>query len=899
MAGPDIDRPDEDRPDEGSGKAIAEVPAPAEEAAAAAEAAPAAEPEQPAAGDAAQPPQAAANGGGVPEPHSALRYFDETLEAELEAINHRRQAQNRDPVGKIKDGGIDWREPGPGERPGVNPNDPPDDSRMRPEPVPCTAVGVALSGGGIRSAAVCLGALQALHAHHIIDRTDYLSTVSGGGYIGACMTARMTRVAPDFPFGNADVRDNDAVGYIRNFSNYLLPRARSSFYNLLDIAAILLRGLLCNSVVVLFVITSAAAITYCCYLDWNDLPTGNFIPRLLFVGLPRLFGYRNSLPWFVPMPFVLTAALTVLGAAGLIVWAVIRSHSAHTGNDANSFDIKFARFCFTVLLTSLFLDLQPLCVYGLGEFLSTSHPISAMVGSPVVAGAIAIALYAQRLGAFLETTRLSPKLLVQVLRVVTKIVLISAGLVLPLFLFAVYWFLTAWLYAGSSLSMAIGASFPHWLCATAIAATGLLTLTFTANAYSLHQFYKDRLTRAFLFEPGANGASEQTAMTEFKLSQVDTDRAPYHIINTALNVQGSTEANRRGRNADFFSFTRHFVGSDLTHFAPTRSTPADAPPGDLDMEGLEPRLDFGAAMAISGAALSANMGSSTVRWLSPTLALLNIRLGYWLRNPRHLFANRPQVPHRDFVTRIVVLATQFIGNFYLLLEMLNVLDEKSRYVFLSDGGHVENLGIYQLLKRGCKLIIAIDAEADPDISCASLLKLERYARIDLGIRIILPWEQIAQRNKEIHDDIDPRTPKRAQRHHGQHCALGPIVYRDGSRGVLLYFKSSLSGDEKDYVLDYKKRNLEFPHENTGDQFFTEEQFEVYRSLGYHIVDGYFSKTDKVSFQKDSNYGWATIEEARDAVREALGFPPPAADPVAAAAAEAAELEAEAAAFAAG
>jgi hypothetical protein len=221
-----------------------------------------------------------------------------------------------------------------------------------------------------------------------------------------------------------------------------------------------------------------------------------------------------------------------------------------------------------------------------------------------------------------------------------------------------------------------------------------------------------------------------------------------------------------------------------------------------------------------------------VRWLSPTLALLNVRLGYWLRNPRDLGNEVSLFRPKEWLNAIW-------GKFYLILEMLNQLDEEKTFVYLSDGGHIENLGIYQLLKRGCRLIIAVDAEADPEISCSSLLKLERYARIDLGVRIILPWEYIRERYRETSDAIDPHTPKEAKRYRGPHCAIGRILYEDGNYGVLLYFKSSLSGDEKDYILDYKKRYPDFPHENTSDQFFTEEQFEVYRALGYHVVEGYF------------------------------------------------------------
>jgi len=191
-------------------------------------------------------------------------------------------------------------------------------------------------------------------------------------------------------------------------------------------------------------------------------------------------------------------------------------------------------------------------------------------------------------------------------------------------------------------------------------------------------------------------------------------------------------------------FTPDFVGSDLTMFGPTTETLAETP----DMERIDPRLDLATTMAISGAAVSANMGTNTIRLLSPTLALLNIRLGYWLRNPGDL-ARKPNVWGyiQDGTSRV-------IGKFYLLLEMLNHLDEMSRNVYLSDGGHIENLGVYQLLKRGCKLIVVVDAEADPSMSFGSLVKLERYARLDFGVRFILPWKEIASQTKLVSDGIE-------------------------------------------------------------------------------------------------------------------------------------------------
>ncbi|MGC1446289.1 MAG: patatin-like phospholipase family protein [Xanthobacteraceae bacterium] len=850
-------------------------------------------------------------------PKVRLGYFNEVLSVEHAAINKRRQirrddrqheAHARAPLQKLEGGEeTDGDHPLPKSCPLPTPTDTPamnvdpanlDISLMRARPIPCTAVGIALSGGGIRSAAFSLGALQALDFRHVVLHSDYLSTVSGGGYIGACVTAGMSENGGKFPFGTSDVRDNDAIGHLRNYSNYLLPRAHSNARNMLEAAAVLLRGLIANGILVFTFLLAAALITKAAFPTWESLSSGNFLPKLFVVllNLPRYVAallpavvanwinaaYATIGGWiggfaastgsgtifqkiydYVPAgPFFATSALALAVAVTLVGWAIARSAKFDVANDVDSNYLVVARSLLGIALASAFLDLQPLAIhriftyYDSIKFQSVFGP--SLLGA-LASAATAIALFAQRLGAFLETTRLSTKTSVQTLRVLTRIMLVTAGLVLPMVLIAAYWYLTACLYDEVKVPQFVTPATAKWLDERMLVAFGVIVFLFEANAYSLHQFYKDRLSKAFLFKPADTLPSEPEALLNFKLSNISAENSPYHILNAALNVQGSKEANRRGRNADFFTFTRDFVGSDLTHFATTAKNEHT-----LGMEDIDPRLDLGSAVAISGAAISANMGSDTVRWLSPTLALLNIRLGYWLRNPRDLGSSRSVLKLREILYRIY-------GKFYLLLEMFNVLDEERAFVYLSDGGHIENLGIYQLLKRGCRLIIAIDAEADPNIACASLLKLERYARIDLGVRIILPWEEIRDCYRETSEAIDPRTPEEARRRHGPHSAIGRILYEDGSYGILLYLKSSLSGDEKDYVLDYKKRNSDFPHENTSDQFFTEEQFEVYRALGYHVVEGYFSGSDQVSFLKDGHRAWPNIQAAKTEVSEALGW----------------------------
>ncbi|UPJ43321.1 patatin-like phospholipase family protein [Bradyrhizobium sp. 40] len=437
------------------------------------------------------------------------------------------------------------------------------------------------------------------------------------------------------------------------------------------------------------------------------------------------------------------------------------------------------------------------------------------------------------------------------------------------------------LFQGSGSDAAYGYTLPVIVL---YALTGLLLFLvswlLTPNANSLHRLYRDRLSKAFLFNPirpvehdlaRAEASLDQgrdfKSLDRMKLSDLygvadaQEDRqqggpkllAPYHLINTALNIQGSDFANRRGRNADFFVFSPRNVGSEATGYAAT-----------LAVEKAEQSLDLATAMAISGAAASSNMGSNSIRSLTPTLALLNVRLGFWLRNPRYVNARW----FRRF------------SPLYFWSEISGRLYENSDGVYLTDGGHIENLGIYELLRRRCRVIIAVDAEADTPMNFASLMTLQRYARIDLGVRIDLPWIPIRERTRAVMAcNADPSTS--SGRRHDEpidhvHVAIGTIDYGAGDIGYLVYLKSSLTGDENDYIRDYARRHATFPHETTGDQFFSEEQFEVYRALGFHMAHGFLSGDNPVAVGCGVNPHTARFTEAGepaiDAVREALGLP---------------------------
>lgn len=386
-----------------------------------------------------------------------------------------------------------------------------------------------------------------------------------------------------------------------------------------------------------------------------------------------------------------------------------------------------------------------------------------------------------------------------------------------------------------------------------IAAAALLLFwpILSVNSNSLHQLYRDRLGQAFLIKRKIKGAAIDAIdyADAFKLSEIKPACAPYHLINTALNVPGSTFANRRGRNADFFIFSRFYIGSEATGYVDTESA-----------EAIVDGLNIGTAMAISGAAAAPNMGMASIRPLSPTIALLNVRLGRWIRHPEDIALHRTKLKGKEEdqfwrIPRPQHLLYEAFSKTGLSVRQLDAKAIRAQrgFVFLTDGGHIDNLGVYELLRRRCKLIIAIDGEADPDFDSGSLVQVERFARIDMNVIIRLNWEPIGIRTRTVTEEI--RNGKLKEQP-GPHVALGSISYPpltaggEREKGVLIYIKASLSGDESDYVIAYKKANPQFPHETTLDQLFSEEQFEAYRALGEHIARRFLDGRDGVAAYSD-------------------------------------------------
>jgi hypothetical protein len=706
------------------------------------------------------------------------------------------------------------------------------------EPV-LNAVGLSLSGGGIRSAAFCLGVLQALDNAEVLKRVDYLSTVSGGGYIGSSLSAGQTTDHGRFPFcRETDKSDTPSVKHIRDWSNYLMPHGAK---DLIESLVIYVRGLVANAILVLPWLLFAA------YITVRSHPTGAQLAK------PSLF----RLPIYNPFPynhFVLTTYLLLALLLIFAIWTLIRSFRSQSQPEVPSRWTTFYVIAFAGATIVAFFELQPFIlnrIWANKEWtLSVQDWLqnTAVVLAPLAGVA---AFFARQLAALIKRALETPGSASKVMGYSAKAVVYFAAALMPLLLWIVYFQLSWWGIAecAAGVPAAVGAyagncgivsQYPHtpsglrWLAGALFGSLpypmatfylfcgGILlvvSLFLSPNANSLHRLYRDRLSKAFLFKPQSKATGDDLpALDVCKLTHLNPQLAPYQLINTALNIQGSRHVNQRGRNADFFMFSRRYVGSEATGYVSTEA-----------MQNVVQELDLGTAMAVSGAAAASNMGAQSIKPLTPTLALLNVRVGFWVRNPRFIKVHKIKARLLEFF------------SLYFLYELIADLREDSWNVYVTDGGHVENLGAYELLKRRCRIVLVVDAEADPKMTFGSFVELQRYARIDLGVRINLAWETIAETTLRISKEMAESGKITAGS--GPHCAIGRIDYPDGGHGVIVYIKSSLTGDESDYVLNYKKRYPLFPHESTADQFFSEEQFEVYRALGFHAASGLFDRHD--------------------------------------------------------
>jgi hypothetical protein len=295
-------------------------------------------------------------------------------------------------------------------------------------------------------------------------------------------------------------------------------------------------------------------------------------------------------------------------------------------------------------------------------------------------------------------------------------------------------------------------------------------------------------------------------------------RAPLHVVNTALNLVAGEKLAWQERKAESFTVSPLHSGSLYLGYR------------DSKEYGGTDGISLGTAVTISGAAASPNMGYHSSGAMAFLLTILNVRLGSWLGNPGP--AGRNTYDSGNPRTNLEPL----------LWELTGKTNDSCPLVYLSDGGHFENLGLYEMILRRCRFIVVSDGGCDPKYTFEDLGNAIRKVRTDLGVPI------------DMDDKIEmfPRVTSGLFKD-GRYMATATIRYSavDGAGappGRLIYLKPGLYSENyfpRD-VYNYAQQSPDFPHESTSDQFYTESQFESYRALGRHVVNeicgNYASKT---------------------------------------------------------
>jgi hypothetical protein len=654
--------------------------------------------------------------------------------------------------------------------------------------------GLALSGGGIRSAVFCLGVLQALAKHDVLRRFDYLSTVSGGGYIGSSLTwftqgAMTYGVERDnLPYGiddptqppPKDPRGKPLLPHLRRHGSYLDPGGPLS---LLAGLAVVLRGLVLN----LFVI-------------WLPLVTAVFvILRVLYRGLAQ---------WLPPWAFAAIAAaiFAVLAIAYSLQsgWRAKR-HEDMPYRSRQDFE-RVAPYVLGALALLLVLGSLPYVRMIIVNRVA-SEGVSGFI---MAAGGAALGLWSR----FMPRGDAAGKAPTWVGPVGAALVIYGIGLLA--------YALSRVVFTDESAATDYGWVVGVVLIAAFAAFVGYFV---DINETTLHRFYRDRLMEAFMPDTDAGGvptgkrASAADAGRLREMCDPSSAKAPYHLICAHLiltRINGHSVSPKwvdrwRIRGGDSFVFSPRYCGGGAVGWHATATNKSFS------------ALSLPTAMAASGAAVNPDAASSGVgpqrnMLFAILMALLNIRLGIWIPNPTRS-GQRLHAPAPN----------HFNAG---LAGVLDWTSQTGRFLEITDGGNFENLGVYELLRRGVQTIVVCDATADPETAFADLQNLLSRAEADFGVTITFPPPPLAPLMPAKADARFPLGVAFAT----QPFVVGEIGYPNGTKGKLYYIKPAIFAGLRLHVLGFKGAFPAFPNDSTVDQFFDEARFEAYRELGFACVD---------------------------------------------------------------
>ncbi len=794
---------------------------------------------------------------------------------------------------------------------------------------------LCISGGGIRSATFALGALQGLADLGLLTEFDYLSTVSGGGYIGGWLTAwkqragGLDKILPKIRSNAPTLKPGelDPVGYLREYNNYLSPKLGFFSPDTWTLGATVILNMTLNWLVLLPMILFALMIPRL-ILSLGilaELPSDAVPPQLaapmrglcvvLFAiwivnvmrYLPSVGGKNHSETDFLRYCFVplIGAALTFMtydswfdpytpGPTSPHFWQmtlwIIGAFAAGWASYLTFFQkglaarakLLFGPLSLAILLTGGGTAAASWVLVN-KVYPWTNWPSFTTIGPPLLllsflaSGGIFVGLSSTRLqdgdrewlaraaawillfvacwAVICGLVLMAPGWVFQQTARLTTVIAASGGLAgwlcssagfssfslptnesasekptiksialdiasklaAPIFvgvLIVCLSILTNWLLTAFHLvsepwndtsERLLDFSRADFIAGGALAflLVGWIAAHYiNINKFSLHGMYRSRLVRAYLGashdRSDANRFINLSQEDNLHMGSLDPALKPFHIVNITLNLVSGKRLAWQQRKAESFTVSPLHAGSSRLGYRPSKNY--GGPDG----------ISLGTAITISGAAASPNMGYHSAGVIGFIMTLFNARLGAWLGNPGPAGAKTWQ--KESPVSAVSPMVKEGFG----------LTDDSSPYVYLSDGGHFENLGLYEMVMRRCTRIIMLDSSCDANYVYEDLGNALRKIRIDMGIPI---------------DFEDACTqPLRDRR---KRCALATIRYsavdEKHADGVLIYVKPMMLGNEPPDVATYQASHKEFPHQSPGNQWYDESQTESYRMLGLHTI----------------------------------------------------------------
>lgn len=663
-------------------------------------------------------------------------------------------------------------------------------------------IGIALSGGGIRSAAFNLGAMQALQRQHVLERADYLTGVSGGNYVASALAITGAYSDPDTDNGkphwsNGSVEER----YLRQHTNYLAPGRVGRLW----LALSMVYGFILNYLPFVLCAFIGGRLTGWA-LHLLDLP----LDRLRLNGL--------DLPASPTLTVLLIAAAALLVIAVLFVayrrFNDIRRSPRNYGETRS--EGMAANLVTLVGVILVLLVLPPLA--SLYRTVSTTMISWLFRESPetfdLTQGRIAIGAVWLVLSLVLAVAALALSRRFRALRLMLVLSgLGSAGLLLVPLLSSLEFAARVGIRGAGDLLGVL----------TAVAVVGLMSIKVHNRRYSMHLFYRERLNSVFALrrkvDEDGNVVCEPIGYDErLYFSKIGCKlgasgrKMPKLIVCCAVNL--TSDEVPVGRFAESFTFEHDQSGGGLFG---RRGT--DWYEEQTGLPGTQ--LTLPSIMAVSGAALSPLMGRFTYPPLRFLMALTNVRLGVWIKNPLHPRWQHKPEPPRTWAARLrasVRDGWHEPGALYVLREALGATRSTHRFIYLTDGGHWENMGLVELLRRRCTHVLCFDASSDPTGAGLDIGRAIALARSELGADV----------------ELDPRSTMPGDDGMSEAMAVrGQVRYPDqDGEAKLIYAKAVLTRSASWDLHAFKAREGRFPNHSTSQQMFTDEQFEAYRRLGY-------------------------------------------------------------------